>query len=189
MAPPPGLGALGMTFTVMRVMQLISLITIVGISGNFVAEVVGADLNPPGALIGTLVVATMATIYICITYILHWDSQLPMLVATGGDFAITIAVIVIACIVGRPTSYLKCEKFPSKGGDTASFINSLFHNVKNMTGNVFSWVNADKASCYQLKAVWGLSIALGVLFFFSSITCACLWKRLKNNSAPPKDIE
>lgn len=111
-----------------------------------------------------------------------------MLVATGGDFAMTIAVIVVACVVGRPTSYLKCEKFPSKGGDTASFINSLFHNVKNMTGNVFRWVNADKASCYQLKTVWGLSIALGVLFFFSSVVCACLWKRLKA-PAPPKDLE
>ena len=58
MAPPPGLGALGMTFTVMRAMQLIALITIIGISGNFVAEVVSADLNPPGALIGTLVVVS-----------------------------------------------------------------------------------------------------------------------------------
>jgi hypothetical protein len=184
----PALGALGMTFTVMRVMQFVSLITIIGISGNFVAEVVAADLNPPGALIGTLVVSTLATLYLGITFILYWDSQLPMLVATGGDFAMTIAVIVIACVVGRPTSYLKCEKFPSKGGDTASFINSLFHNVKNMTGNVFRWVNADKASCYQLKTVWGLSIALGVLFFFSSVVCACLWKRLKA-PAPPKDLE
>lgn len=60
MAPtPPALGALGMTFTVMRVMQFISLITIIGISGNFVAEVVNADLNPPSALIGTLVVVSI----------------------------------------------------------------------------------------------------------------------------------
>ena len=58
---PPALGALGMTFTVMRAMQFVSLITIIGISGNFVSEVVGADLNPPGALIGTLVVVSTPT--------------------------------------------------------------------------------------------------------------------------------
>lgn len=130
----------------------------------------------------------MACLYIAITYILYWDQLLPLLVATGADALILIAVIVVACVVGKPVSYLSCEDLPSKG-NTATFINSLFHNVYHSRDNAFEWVDADKASCYEIKAVWGLSIALCVLFAFSAITTACLWNRLRASRQAPKDIE
>jgi hypothetical protein len=191
MPSPPALGALGMTFTVMRGMQFISLITIIGLAANFISEVVTNSYAAPSELIGTLVVACMAIVYIAITYILYWDQMLPLLVATGADAAILIAVIVVACVVGRPVSYLNCKDFPNNGGNTATFVNSLFHNVYNSRDNAFEWVDADEASCYEIKAVWGLSIALCILFAFSSVTTACLWKRLRSLAAAqqPKDFE
>lgn len=48
-----------MTFTVMRGMQFIALITIIGISANFISEVVAADYVAPSALVGTLVVVSV----------------------------------------------------------------------------------------------------------------------------------
>lgn len=178
-----------MTFTVMRGMQFISLITIIGIVANFIAEMVTADSNAPAALVGTLVVACLAIVYIAITYILYWDSILPLLIAAGADGAILIAVIVVACVVGEPVSYLSCSAFPNDG-NTAVFISSLFHNVSHLSSNTSEWVDADKASCYEIKAVWGLSIALCVLFSFSAVTLLCLWKRIRNSIvAVPKDLE
>jgi hypothetical protein len=56
MPAPPALGALGMTFTVMRGMQFISLVTIIGIVANFISELVAADYAASSALVGTLVV-------------------------------------------------------------------------------------------------------------------------------------
>ena len=131
----------------------------------------------------------MAILYISITFILYWDSMLPLLIATGADSALLIAVIVVACIVGKPVSYLSCPAFPNKG-NTANFMNSLFDNVSHLGSDTFAWVDPDKTSCYEIKAVWGLSIALCVLFAFSAVTTICLWKRVKDNMAPPpKDLE
>ena len=51
-------GALGATFTVVRAMQAISLITIIGMTSNFISEMVAADQAPPKVLIGTLSVVS-----------------------------------------------------------------------------------------------------------------------------------
>lgn len=56
MHSPPALGALGAMFTAMRAMQFLSLITIIGLTANFISEMVMNDYAAPSALIGTLVV-------------------------------------------------------------------------------------------------------------------------------------
>jgi hypothetical protein len=57
--------------------------------------------------------------------------------------------------------------------------------------NYFIWAGASKSTCFEMKAIWGLSIALCVLFAFSSICGACMWRRQKMEAAgpAPKDIE
>ena len=115
--------------------------------------------------------------------------MLPMLIATAADGAILVAVIIVASVVGKPVSYLSCQKFPSDG-NPANFIESLFADVKDLHTNTFEWVDPDKASCLEIKSVWGLSIALCVLFAFSGVALICLWKRIKTLAAPPpKDLE
>ncbi|KAM3506880.1 hypothetical protein MY11210_007367 [Beauveria gryllotalpidicola] len=159
MAAPPALGALGLTFTVMRAMQFIGLVIIIGLSASFVADIVVSSYAVPPALIGTLAVACLAEVYVIISYILYWDSLLPLLIATAADFLCLIAGIVVACIVGKPVSYLDCNAFPDKG-NTAVFLSSLFANVKRLEGNTFEWVAPSKPSCLQLKSIWGMSVAL-----------------------------
>jgi hypothetical protein len=56
--PPPTYGALGMTFTVVRGMQAVCLISIIGMTANFISEMVSADNVPPSVLIGTLSVVS-----------------------------------------------------------------------------------------------------------------------------------
>jgi len=51
------------------------------------------------------------------------------------------------------------------------------------------WAGASKETCYEVKAVWGLAIALCILFAFSSVTAVCLWKRQRDESAPAKSVE
>ncbi|ATY63466.1 hypothetical protein A9K55_007480 [Cordyceps militaris] len=190
MAAPPALGALGLTFTVMRAMQFIGLVVIIGLSSSFVADIVASSYTAPPALIGTLVIACLAEVYVIISYILYWDSLLPLLIATAADFLCLIAGIVVACVVGKPVSYLNCNAFPVKGGNAAVFLNSLFANVKRLESNTFEWVGPSKPSCLQLKSIWGISIALCALFTLSTATTACLWRRLKGGARPPpKDLE
>jgi hypothetical protein len=51
-------GALGATFVVCRGMQAVSLIAIIGMTANFISEMVSADTVPPNVLVGTLSVVS-----------------------------------------------------------------------------------------------------------------------------------
>jgi hypothetical protein len=59
--PAQNYGALGMTFTVVRALQCVSLISIIGMTANFVAEMVAANTVAPSVVVGTLVVVGLNT--------------------------------------------------------------------------------------------------------------------------------
>lgn len=52
----PAHGALGATFLIARIIQTCSLIAIIGLTANFIAEIVRYDAKPPGIFIGTITV-------------------------------------------------------------------------------------------------------------------------------------
>jgi len=56
--PAPNDGALGATFTVMRGMQVVCLIAIIGMTANFVSQIVAVNNTPPSVLVGTLSVVS-----------------------------------------------------------------------------------------------------------------------------------
>lgn len=122
-----------------------------------------------------------------ITYILYYDTLLPFLISAALDSALLIAVIVVAVTVGKPLSYLDCAALPS-AGTTSSFLESVGKNMGKV--NYWVWAGASKTTCFEMKSVWGLSIALCVLFAFSSICSACLWRQQKVMNGPgPKEMD
>lgn len=52
----PKYGALGATFMIARIIQACCLTAIIGLTANFIAEIVNSDLAPPGIFIGTITV-------------------------------------------------------------------------------------------------------------------------------------
>ena len=50
----PQLGALGVTFTAFRAMQFVSLVAIVGMTSNFINDIVTSNRDMPDVLVGTL---------------------------------------------------------------------------------------------------------------------------------------
>lgn len=97
-----------------------------------------------------------------------------------------IAVIVVAVTIGKPLSYLNCNALSKNGGNTSAFVKSVGENMGKV--NYFVWAGGDRTTCFEMKSIWGLSIALCILFAFSSIVSVCLWKRQKAFGAP-KSIE
>lgn len=230
MQKAPNLGALGVTFMAMRAMQFMSVVAVIGLSANFVSVMVSAGEQPADVLVGTLVVvcvslqpslemtlfaslltppfpqACIATVYVTITYILYHDSQLPLLLTSGLDTALLIALIVVAVTVGKPLSYLSCPTLErdffveslvgafssSSDGVKASRVSAIMSSSVGFLVSPDSPLGAQTA-CYELKAVWGLAVALCVLFAFSAIVLGCLWKRVRSAAAaeatPSKDIE
>ena len=61
MAPVPG--ALGKAFTAVRVLQIISLITIIGMTSKFISDMNGNDQAPPSVLVGTLSVVRPSSLF------------------------------------------------------------------------------------------------------------------------------
>ena len=57
----PDYGALGATFKVTRALQAVSMIAIIGMTANFIAEMVSSNVAPPNVLIGTLSVVSHKT--------------------------------------------------------------------------------------------------------------------------------
>ena len=61
--PMPSYGAapLSKTFVLVRMMQVISMIAIVGMTANFVSEIVASGVEPPKEIVGTLSVVRTPT--------------------------------------------------------------------------------------------------------------------------------
>ncbi|KAI1492576.1 hypothetical protein F5X96DRAFT_691178 [Biscogniauxia mediterranea] len=178
----PQLGALGVTFTALRAMQFASLIAIVGLTSNFIAELASSQRETPDVLIGTLTVASIATLYVAISYILYYDGLLPLLVASGIDMCLLVASIVVAVTIGKPLSLLNCDVLPDPSSSSADeiFTVSISTSRRSALTNYntyLSLITIDKPHCYEVKAVWGFAIALCVLFAFSGLVCVGLWQR------------
>jgi len=180
----PDYGALGATFKIARALQAVSLIAIVGMTANFISEMVSAKTAPPNVLVGTLSVVCIAVLYCVITVILFLDNILPFLINTILDGLFLIAVIVVAVVVGKPLSYLDCKVIGEISGSASSayaFTAALGDNLDKLGGSMdySHWIGTSKSTCLEMKSIWGLSIALCILFTFSGITTLCLWKRSK----------
>lgn len=136
-------------------------------------------------------------IYVVITYILYYDSMLPLLMTGCLDSLLLIASIVVASLLGKPLSRLNCPALPATSALTTTTFFSTAVPAAHTTSitktlSYFTFVALDKPTCYQIKAVWGLSIALCVLFAFSALVCVGLWHRIRRESAgaaDQKDIE
>jgi hypothetical protein len=55
----PDAGALGGTFRIVRILQVVSLIAIIGMAANFVAEMVSSNNAPSNVLVGTLSIVSI----------------------------------------------------------------------------------------------------------------------------------
>ncbi|KAL4801988.1 hypothetical protein BDV18DRAFT_148013 [Aspergillus unguis] len=190
--------ALGATFLIARAIQACSLIAIIGLTANFIAEIVRYDAKPPGIFIGTITVTCIATIYTIITSILFIDDILPCLASGILDFLLLIAVIVVAVILGKPLSYLECgdigdilNSSDDDGSSAYTFAMHLDSYLGNLKGAVDykAWVGASKGVCVEAKSIWGLSIAMCIMFFFTAICCACLWRQKKAAAGAAKEVE
>ena len=80
------------------------------------------------------------------------------------DGMMLIALAVVAIVVGKPLSYLNCQVIGSNSvAESAAELNSeLKSTLHNQGGHVVysNWIGANRTTCYEMKAIWGLSIAL-----------------------------
>ncbi|KAJ5806766.1 hypothetical protein N7474_010358 [Penicillium riverlandense] len=175
-------GSLGATFQLARLFQACSLIAIIGMTAKFISSIVSSNDTPPNVLIGTISVTSIAVLYCVITSILFLDDILPFLACSVLDLLLLIALVVVSVVLGKPLSYLKCSTLASlndKDATAYAFSSHLSSELASLSGKIDyqAWIGASKPICYETKAIWGLSIALCVLFLFSALCSVCLWRQ------------
>ena len=50
----PNYGALGVTFKAVRLLQAVCMVTIIGLTANFISQIVSSNQTPPQELVGTI---------------------------------------------------------------------------------------------------------------------------------------
>lgn len=197
--PVPSYGAmpLSKTFLLVRIMQVISMIVIIGITSNFIGNIVNLGVEPPKEFVGTISITCIAALYILVSVAYYWsEANLGLLVMAGADSLLLIAFIVVAVTVGKPVSYLNCYVIgkTSTEVDAAyayAFTTSVKNNLNQM-GDKLSlghWAGVTKSNCFQAKTVWGLAIAMCILFTTSCALLPTLWYKNKKATTVPKSVE
>jgi hypothetical protein len=90
---------------------------------------------------------------------------LPHLISTGVDCAFLIALVVVAVVVGKPVSYLNCNILDDMSNTSSSaydFTSALGSSLTNNGGGIdySKWIGTSKATCLEIKSIWGLTMAL-----------------------------
>ncbi|KAK7186651.1 hypothetical protein DPSP01_001007 [Paraphaeosphaeria sporulosa] len=197
--PVPSYGAmpLSKTFLLVRIMQVISMVVIIGITSNFIGNIVNLGVEPPKEFVGTISITCIAALYILVSVAYYWsEANLGLLVMAGADSLLLIAFIVVAVTVGKPVSYLNCYVIgkTSTEVDAAyayAFTTSVKNNLNQM-GDKLSlghWAGVTRSNCFQAKTVWGLAIAMCILFTTSCALLPTLWYKNKKATAVPKSVE
>jgi hypothetical protein len=101
----------------------------------------------------------------------YHDTHIPYLATFGVDVVFLIPFVVFAIILGQPLSITTCSDLPVNASHVALPISSLAGQPVSYV--VFS--GAGQTTCYELMAVWGLMIALCILFAVSSISALFLF--------------
>lgn len=184
--PVPSYGAMPLSkmFLLVRILQALAMIIVIGICANFVQMIVVTGVAPPPEFIGTLSVVRppsppnipppltpqtcIATLYIMLSVgYFYSHARLGLLVMAAVDSLLLIAFIVCAVTLGKPMAYLNCYVIGSASYavDSASayaFVAATTQNLNHAGSDLdmSHWAGATKSNCFQAKTVWGLSVAL-----------------------------
>ncbi|KAJ4332279.1 hypothetical protein N0V87_008517 [Didymella glomerata] len=196
--PVPSYGAMPLSkmFLLVRILQALCMVIVIGICSNFVQMINVMGAEPPKEFVGTLSVTCIATLYIMVSVGYYYSfANLGLLVMAGIDSLLLIAFIVCAVTLGKPMSYLNCyvigkSSYEVDAANAYAFVTSATQNMKDWTGSsVWNWAGATKTNCFQGKTIWGLSIALCVLFTTSCALLPTLWYKNKKATPAPKSVE
>jgi hypothetical protein len=194
---------LARTFLISRGLSVVAMVSIVGMTAHFVSQLVSSNIDPPREIVGTLTVVScddvsiskkcqqdtkantqtsLAALYTLLSLPLFYSSaSTTLLILTALDVLLLLAFTIISVLLGRPISHLNCRAIRSASAASSAesawaFAMALASGkegsaVMGLTG----WAGSGRAECFQTKAVWGLGVALCILFATSAVVLPVMW--------------
>lgn len=209
--PVPDYGAapLAKTFMLTRGLALIAMICIVGLTANFVSEIVSQGVDPPREVVATLAIVcrlrslsqvlSLTTLQTCLAALyclisipfFYARANLGLFIMAGIDAGLCLAFVIVAVVLGRPLSFLNCAivnnaDAAASAQSASAFAQSLASNGGKSSGilGLGNWAGTSKVNCYETKALWGLCISMCILFTCSSLILPTLWLKAKRAGVP-----
>ena len=100
---------------------------------------------------------------------------------TAIDTLALLAFTITSVLLGRPLSFLNCTQVANASGaanaaSAYAFTTALASNLgKSGAAGFANLAGSTKTNCYESKAIWGLCIALCILYACSSMILPTLW--------------
>lgn len=102
------------------------------------------------------------------------------------DTLLLLAFTTVSILLGQPISFLNCSLIANTSASTtatsaSAFAQSLASNLgkSGSTLGLQDWAGRTKVNCYEVKGVWGLCVALCVLFACSGVLLPVLWLKAR----------
>lgn len=109
----------------------------------------------------------------------------------GLDALLCLAFAIVSVVLGKPLSFLNCTiiayaNAAANASSASAFAQSLTSNLgkSGSTLGLQNWAGSTKMNCYETRAIWGMSIALCILFTCSSLILPTLWLKAKRAGVP-----
>ncbi|KAF2723551.1 hypothetical protein K431DRAFT_282991 [Polychaeton citri CBS 116435] len=192
--PTYGAAPLAKTFVMARGLSLVAMVAIVGMTANFVAEIVSTNVEPPREIVGTLTITCLAALYCLVSLpIFYSNANLGLFIMTAIDFLLLLAFVIVSVVLGRPVSFLNCMAIAdvsaaAEAQSAAAFTAALASNLGTNGSylGIQNWAGSTRLNCLETKAIWGMCIALCILFSVSSLILPTLWFKMRKAGAPAK---
>ncbi|KAI5787638.1 hypothetical protein DFH27DRAFT_220640 [Peziza echinospora] len=202
--PFPAYGAFGHGFAVSRLIQIVALISVVGLTAHCIAEMIEYSVLPFPTMIGTIAIGAFAILYVSFTSFLYLVSALPLHLTAACDAMFFIGFLLISALMGDPVALLHCQDpvhldesiyspqtekrnhEPEFSAGLAPFVQRNTFDKSNRIEFVrityHNWMSSSKESCQMTKGVWGLGLVLMTLFLASAVCSSAIWFNLRKQN-------
>ncbi|KAG5963117.1 hypothetical protein E4U58_003654 [Claviceps cyperi] len=155
-----------MVFMALKVLQVVALSILIGLTARHVSYMMVPGKELPKTLAATLALAVIMVVYSAITIILYLMGKLLLIIPVSvGEVFCCCCNILVAALIGIPLRHASCHSL--KNTDNKAEFLQVLH--QQGSAREFEVMNADRATCIQTKAVWGLLLSLCILFGTTSI--------------------
>ncbi|KAG6086872.1 hypothetical protein E4U30_001271 [Claviceps sp. LM220 group G6] len=166
-----------MIFMALRALQVVALIILIGLTARHVSYMMVPGKELPKTLAATLALAILMVLYSAITFILFRMGKLRLIIPViVGEVFCCGCNVIVAALIGIPLRHASCHSLKNTD-NKAEFLQVLY---QQSGVRQFETMNADRATCIQTKAVWGLLLSLCILFSATSMQSMGLAHRQKH---------
>ncbi|KAK4156160.1 hypothetical protein C8A00DRAFT_41319 [Chaetomidium leptoderma] len=156
-------------FLAARIAQIISLGVITGIAGHFIFITTrGTQQKDPAAtLIALLILSSAALLWSLLSWTGYSRRYLPYAATCCADLVFAVPLVILTIVLGLPLADVQCGAVaPNAKFEIVAPPGSSFGKI--------AFATDGRTACVQLLAVWGLLIAVCVLFVASALSVGFL---------------